>query len=87
MKIDLNSEHKEIDPSGLAYFFIWVIRFFYLGLGFIISYFILYKECLHDEKVNSIVTTFFSVLALSCFSGFGLQIVNIPLPTLKKEAV
>ncbi|MBI4723398.1 MAG: hypothetical protein HY769_10485 [Candidatus Stahlbacteria bacterium] len=80
----LKSEDIEYRISRRNYFSIEVVtRIIYGAIGVSLAYFVLYKKCLFCVDCNPIVTGFFCILSLSCFSATGLpidKVINIKVP-------
>ena len=57
-------------------------RGLFLCVAVSISYFILYKQCLHNPECNLIATTFFAILALAFLDAAGFPTSKF-IPNLK----
>jgi uncharacterized Tic20 family protein len=77
-KFAIGEENIEYQISAKIYYAIELIfKIMYLFVGAVISYYILYNICLVNFTCNSIVTFFFSILALSCFQAAGFPIEKL----------
>lgn len=69
-------------PKNLLIVNYYFSRFVFGVIGFYISYFIIYQQCLMEPDCNSVAVAFFSLLALACFEFAGFSIEKITNLTL-----
>ena len=78
MDVPQNTEHAIYNFSKGWYWFFIVVKFVVYGfIGIYISKCILYEECLHNDKCNPVVVTYFSILSLACFCACGVPIEKL----------
>jgi hypothetical protein len=72
--IKIDSKHEGFEVKRWIYNFVSVLRWL-INVGVVLNLsFMLYKECLFNEKVNPIVVTYFCLISLGCFLNIGIPI-------------
>lgn len=72
--VKLDSKHEGFEVKRWVYHLFSITRFLINITVLIIISLMLYKECLFNEKTNSIVVTYFSLISLGCFLNIGIPI-------------
>lgn len=73
--MDVKTTVPELEPK-LKPRSLVLIKIIWISIGLLISS-LMYFECLHEEKCNTIATLFFAIIGLSCFINVGLPIDKI----------
>jgi hypothetical protein len=78
VSIKAGTEHElQQVPRWLYLVGFYLVKILMLGIGIYITIAILYKECLNSSTVNSIVVSYFCLLASACFLSLGLPIEKL----------